>query len=101
MRAFENESVIIRPPDVVKAPPVLSNKFENYPATIIGENVNCVLIILWNICWRSLVYGPICSRKYIIELRVLRESKTFLELASAEIPKNEWQPQSATIIEPL
>lgn len=76
-RAFENESIIVHPPDVVKAPPVLSD-LQYYAALIIGENINRVVVIIWKVCRPNLERGPICHPKFIIELGVLRESEAFL-----------------------
>jgi len=85
---FENESVIVRLPDVVENPPILL-ELEKYPALVISENVNRALVILS----RRLdfgfgpIYGRKCGRAFI-EVWVLRESKTFLVLEMAEAPKN-------------
>ena len=94
VRAFENKSIIIRPPDVVKNPPFLP-KLKTYTALIIGENINRALVIL---SWLGFGCGPVCGRKCrgtFIELRVLRESKTVLVFIMAEEPKNVWQARSA------
>jgi hypothetical protein len=92
-RAFENEN-IVRPPDVVKGPPVLP-KLEKYPALIINENINRVPVFFsrpGDEC------GSISGRKCtFIKLGILGESKAFLVLVMAEVPKNvwHWQPRSA------
>jgi hypothetical protein len=97
-RAFENKCIILRLINVVKGPPVLP-ELENYPVLIIGKDVNPVLVILWNLCWPNFGFGPIFGMEILIELGVLRKSKTLLALVSAKVPKDEWQPQSA--IKPL
>jgi hypothetical protein len=40
-QTFETESIVVRPPDMVKGPPHLP-KLEIYPAFIISENIDCV-----------------------------------------------------------
>lgn len=100
-RAFENECIILRLPNVVKGPPVLL-KLDNYPVLIIGKDVNRVLVILWNLCRPNFGFRPtfgLESRETLIELGVLCESKTLLALVGAKVPKDEWQPQIA--IKPL
>lgn len=86
-QAFENERVIVRPPNVVENSPFIP-KLETYPALIIGKNINRVLVILSRL---GMACRPICGRKRrrtFIEVGILRESKTFLVLEMAEAPKN-------------
>lgn len=86
-RAFENESIIAHPPDVVKN--MVLPKLQKYPALIIGENINLLAPVF--VSRQGVGCGPTCDRRFFIEVGVLHESKTvFVVFVTAKAPKNLW-----------
>ena len=94
VKTFKKKS-IVRPPDVVKGPPVLS-MVKNYAVRVIGEDMDhaiCVREIPWNIYWQNVACGLIFSqrrREISIELWIVCKSKTFYAVVINEVPKNVW-----------
>jgi hypothetical protein len=71
-QASESESTF-RPANVVKGPPLLP-KLEKHPASVIGENINCVRIRLNQLGHGLPLVGPVHKcRKTWVEVGILRD----------------------------
>jgi hypothetical protein len=96
-QAFETESIVVRPPDVVKGPPHLP-KLEIYPVFLISENINCARARLSQLGQGLRLVGPIHKcRKSRVEVGILhnRKPSVVVVIRYNEVPKNVGQPKRA------